>query len=657
MDWEKKIYYWISNVYDDLFPCTDKQYDKRHILMKQRLITMIPLITDNNINFRNFTVMSFAVDKCIFCISYVDELGNVAFHSIGPPLNSMDGEYRRRFITNEQVDIVISENPEIFDFIESLIEIPDIVAHCIGNICDIHYIENITKSRLGITMYIIAWLINQFYDRHNLLENHVNNTYIVGDKNRAVSYTKVLEKYGHEYINKLIYDIRIWGISLVPSLSFNELGQKIIPISFKEFEEFGDISHPIWREIYCNRLVGDLIINNITTSFSLFVGMFTVQMDKMLFNNASMNNKMHQSNLIRDAMNKVDSIVKPLTMFDTLAEAFDNPKEIAEKNIIMSDYALVFVSKYVGRTYFDMPNITRNSLSKDFIGPVFDNIKVFKKYIFEIMYSLSACNNIGIIHGDLHLNNCTIDALNYKINSKDLVKYIVGEDEYIFDYTGAVSCIIDFSRAILNPASHDVHINSLRTSIMNSLSYYFPKYMEQNSTKVEIAILQYAQQMFWYFTVFDLYVFFSKMQQLVKGYNVPDDITNFIDTIYNLVKVKLFDFEILYEKIVPVDEIHPIVDIIKQSMSEFSTINHHPDGSILDVFSLNYPLKFSLSSCESWPDYLKEIRSIRSLDKDKLDDMKGAKLVQNNVKKCQQLLKHEKDATDKILNTDPISSQ
>ena len=36
------------------------------------------------------------------------------------------------------------------------------------------------------------------------------------------------------------------------------LGQKIIPIKWLEFEDFGSIRFNIWKELYCNKLLANL---------------------------------------------------------------------------------------------------------------------------------------------------------------------------------------------------------------------------------------------------------------------------------------------------------------------------------------------------------------------------------------------------------------
>ena len=53
------------------------------------------------------------------------------------------------------------------------------------------------------------------------------------------------------------------------------------------------------------------------------------------------------------------------------------------------------------------------------IGNLLTDYESFKKYIFEIIYSLYCLNIKGIIHGDLHLNNITFNIQNYNNNEKD----------------------------------------------------------------------------------------------------------------------------------------------------------------------------------------------------------------------------------------------
>ena len=52
-----------------------------------------------------------------------------------------------------------------------------------------------------------------------------------------------------------------------------------------------------------------------------------------------------------------------------------------------------------------------------------DNFGIFTKYMFQICYNLYCLNSkLYTIHGDLHLNNITLNTILYKKNAKIDIK-------------------------------------------------------------------------------------------------------------------------------------------------------------------------------------------------------------------------------------------
>ena len=108
------------------------------------------------------------------------------------------------------------------------------------------------------------------------------------------------------------------------------------------------------------------------------------------------------------------------------------------------------------------------------MGPIFKDFRQFNKYIFEFIYALSCLNQYGMIHGDLHLNNCTIFELKVLIgrdSKKPIIPnphmiYEAGGVQYIFPTSGRTVALIDFSRAFIwdrEILSKDYNENQIKT--------------------------------------------------------------------------------------------------------------------------------------------------------------------------------------------------
>ena len=70
------------------------------------------------------------------------------------------------------------------------------------------------------------------------------------------------------------------------------------------------------------------------------------------------------------------------------------------------------------------------------IGNLFEDFGMFQKYMFEIIYSLYCLNLRGIIHGDLHLNNVTLNKKNLNVKDNNYVIYNLNsrKNEHLIDY-------------------------------------------------------------------------------------------------------------------------------------------------------------------------------------------------------------------------------
>lgn len=636
-----KVLSWVDSIVQKEYPINPKIKDnainRNFWAFRLGLTTLL----SNEIVVENpYTIVLFKIgdkESVIYSILYLHN-DIPEFVCLSYSLVSMDGEYRSRFVPYKRWEMAYS--CAAVDYLENNMKtIPPLHTVVLGPNSD--KIEKyISKSRLPYQFYISSWLIYNFYKKINLIENHINPKYdnIIIQQNKFL-YIKLLENIGRSEVEKTIIALTL--ISLSSALQFSKLilGQKLTPIKHLEYLNWGNIKYNVWKELYCNNVVGDLLINNISPHVSFPTGYFVVKMNKELFDNDSMRNKMHQSDTIKKTLAKVQNITKSISIHDTLKRAFDNPLEIAQKNIIMSDYAVCYVSEYVGRTMADMPILTNHSFYKIFIGQFFVDYALYKRYMFDILYALLSINHVGIIHGDLHLNNCTLYSYisiydtNGKLvgdNINKLIAYEIDDKIYTFNHRGGVACIIDFSRAVLHPDLHkkadtdNILLDGMKKDILHGFEYYFPKEFPDIKHSVEISILQNKDWAYRCYTAFDAYVFSYKMSLMLdtSDIQINDKCVQFNNNLLRLSKQYLFqliDVDINYGKsednFPTMFDSLPIQQIIHELFEDHEYPNI-PDGKIIEHYKLNtgknFNIKYSMSTFKSRPEYLKSIKGINA---------------------------------------------
>ncbi len=605
--------------------------DYRNNITSLRYVNLLSILMGAlDLNYVDYSILVFKTKEVIYTIAYVDENANIKYLALGPPLVSMDGEYRRRFVPYENIVKMCEENSKLFDSLEELIPMPDLEMEYVPAInyqLTTDVISNIAASLDGKKFYYVAMLIHLFYANNNLIENHINKKYTIFD-NIMTQYIKIKERFP---INKLIKSLVT--INFTPYVNVNiEMGQKIIPLSIKEFNEFGNLSHSVWREVYCNKLLVDLFVNNIYPGIPLFAGLLPIRTSRSLFNNESMADRFHQSNLISEAMDDVKKLTNKISLYDTLVAAFENPREIAETNIILSDYSIVCISQYVGRTFADLPAVTKSTNYKRVVGDFFNDIEIFRRYTFDIFYGLYSCNRMGVIHGDLHMNNCTIGTLHTEINESiknPHISWTIDKETYLFPHCGAVGSLIDFSRAILSPALNSIDpIQSQKMSILNSMGYYFPDWFLTYRLQLEVVCLSHPHHVFRLFTAFDAFVFTKNLAILCER-NANTEIQKFANDLQIYCKNKLFEIEHLFHTAQLLDDVEwPMLAIIKEFYSNYNVRNYQPDNpTIVEYYSADNELKYSLSSYEYRPPFLQNL----AFDRDKSIYVKTPKELKEDV--------------------------
>ena len=603
---------------------------------------------------------------------------------------SCDGEYKTRLLDYKLLYKTKKEYPELWDELESYINI--IIKKRSWSIYPIYYeyeikkynindnLENAIKNAmLPKTLLIIMWFHTICNEMINITETHINENVkeiLLFYKDEDINFIKkLIKKYGGELIEKFRINTSINIIEYGETKRYYQLGFKMIPLNIKEVQDPLRLRYKSWREILISNKCNDLIANQIAPGFSILADWIYVRnTNKNLFDNKSQYEKIRHSELARDIIrslyeaqrgtylvtsgmigNDVTNRVKQWlnSKFKKLSDKIDEPIKYSVEELVISDITLLYISEFVGKTYADIIEITgRSKEYNELVGDPFNDYNIFAKYMFELCYNLLVINTkLGIIHGDLHLNNATIGYL-YDVTAINKVAYEI-DDIYVFPNNGYFSCLIDFSRSIINPEkadnladlsiptsfkpikNYDKFANAEITSLLNLYILLFPNKEKQREELIVLCKNHY-NEVFKLLTCIDVYMFTlrlikylqqketkinKKCMELLERINRMSE--SFIATDMNNL---LNDTENYVEQIKKMD--WPISQIIKKCFGEFVNGAAYKNiGVVTDAYSMKNDMIKSVSKYDLFPDIMKEFKYYEG---DKLLDFKEATEVRKN---------------------------
>jgi hypothetical protein len=617
------------------------------------------------------------------------------YFTIGPSYSSKDGEYRSGMLSYDNIILIkkteILRNifQDVFDYIQNKsldrgwMIIKEYFFPTDSKKIIQHELEY-NAFQLQTELFTLAWF-NILMNKHlKFVDNHIN-----------IKFKKIMFKYIDEDLKFFTSLINIYGIeklSLLWNISNNiingnkmpsnpiknKLGQKLIPLTIAESQNPFDIRYKPWREYLISIYLSNFIVNNISPGFFITNTWFYIKNSrKGLYDNEIQYEKMRrselaiqitelltraqvytQSNIQQSKINnEINS--KLSSKFKNLYDKIQEPIIYAKEDIIMSNVTLCIISEYVGRTMWDVMLASKSSnYYNKIIGNPFllDGFPIFTKYMFELCYNLYCMNSVaGIIHGDLHLNNATINTINYNkinpissiINPMDM--YVLGDskNQYIFKTTGYFLCIIDFSRSIILPEKIMNFVDDSLPKTFNKqkdmkqfyntqskqlLNIYlnFTGDDEYNRDDLLILFRNNFEAVFKLLTSLDVYGFTDKMlkmymlnkNNLIKPHKKCIDLLEKMKSAseaFCIIEMNKLILDNSYEKIVA-DMEWPISTIIKQCFHENLVLNMEV-GNIINVYNINNKIKYSLNKLENFPPIIKEFNEIVN-DKETSKDIK-----------------------------------
>jgi len=600
--------------------------------------------------------------------------------STGPTFKSQDGEYRGRLVLWRQFLQATEYYPEAFDIVENMVlsQVESSrqtfqVEYYFPDSCKMDrnkYDEFVNNSRLPIKFFIFAWLYDYYYIHNKVMENHINPAYqfIMYQPEYLRAYDKILTLVGGPkefYLLTLrISQFRITMDRQFCILENPQVGQKIIPLSAVEAANVDDILYDGWREIYMTGLASNLVINAISPSFSVINNWFYIQSAHGgLFDNDAMHKKYVHSKVSTDISKSLRDIDQYNYVnqerdsgalsgkFSHLSGTINESVYYADAEIRLTDLAICITTEYVGRTVRDFPALVEWKERYDGLDRVLTDVDIFAKHLFEFVYALYAMNSkLGLIHGDLHLNNATINVLHRFIQPEFVEKvknphvvYILDGSVYIFPHIGAVSTIIDFSRSIIGnterlghdftPAKADQFMRHQRAQLLRMLKQFFPDLLRKHEDKLKPLLISNFPLVFKILTVVDTFALMknlSAMFMIEKVFTegrikISQESKDFIDKITAFTKSLLTNTlkDIVDGKIKTAGEIEwANLEVIRKFFGKYIM----KDGvfmniTITDVFNHENEILYDIEDYDTWGPILSPDKSLELIKKYQLKEI------------------------------------
>lgn len=565
----------------------------------------------------------------------------------GPNLISADGEYRNRFTNMSTIEHVKLYHADMWDEVEEyLINRPKVkfeqnyyLSHNMTKKHIDNFKNDVDAHRYAMQLYIIAWLSQGLISYFKLQNKHVDTTYSRNmfdpEDNRFI--THLIEIYGVDKL-KLFY----WESGYVsgpinrkpraPELRYNPtLGQKIIPLGEEDSKYVGNLKFAPWREFYISELVSDLFINLVCPGVPVTHDWFYVSgVDKNLFNNPKLYNRMEISDEAKEVVHRLKKARKSVYYkMDLKSEKLDRLSGefgLKEEELIVSEKGIVIISEYVGRTVNDIAESLRSEEYKKSVGSMFSNPDEFSKYMFDVTYALLCMNSkLDVIHGDLHLNNTTIQHM-FKsyihgnartIKKNKFVLYVLEKEVFIFKDTGKVGTVIDFSRGFIVPPEENRElVESQSGRIMDYYKQLFPEFTKSFGDKLKIKLAEDFKHVYKIFSAIDMYIHTDRLIKFTKKHELlrtHKRVNGLITKVNNISRHYLEDvMKKVVTKNMDIGSIkYPNYDILLRCFGEHILTPAQQEDvkiEIDDIFFYKNKLRYSISRFDKLPPRIKFVR-------------------------------------------------
>lgn len=585
----------------------------------------------------------------------------------GGSFMSCDGEYRNKLIRYLDFKNAKNEHNQLWEELEEYVL--NFKAARNWNLYTTYYNEGdrpglgivIKSELLDHSMFVLAWFNTVYAEFMGTIETHINPTFKDVLLQHYTIDKKFLDNLSAKYDLLSFYESMtmvhhpVFGSKYIRHIS---TGFKMIPLNLREVQRPYDIKYKPWREYFISLLASDLVPNQIAPGFPILCNHLYIKNSKKgLYDNKTQYDKLRNSEIAKDILHTLhdaqsgtyllSSIDKQWinTKFQKLSEKIDDPINYLSDEIIMSDVSLFIISENVGRTFGDI------MINEQLIKRL-ESYDTFAKYLFEVCYNLLAINKLGVIHGDLHLNNATIGQL-YR-DASGFVLYDAGA-EYAFENDGYFASIIDFSRSIINPEEYPTLVKTfvpnaglpfthklteqpehlVKSEMLNLLNLYIMLMPNKERQREELTALfkKRPSDVFKILTCIDLFMFGIRLNKMLIQAGLSKKHIDLNEKIISLSETYITkDLNDLYTS--TSDLAWPIQTIINKCFSEFEA-SKRKITFISDFYSLEHPKLYSLLNYDQFPECM---RSIKYEEKNKLITVEGPSTTRQHMRKSFEAL-------------------
>ena len=602
------------------------------------------------------------------------------FVCTGPTFRSQDGEYRHRFIRYDQFVQAIEKYNATFSKVEELV-VNKLDSGRMQFYADFYYPEScnvdakhmnefVNNTRIAIKLYIIAWIRDYHYIHLKIPENHMNPAYqyIIYQPEDLGVYNEIrstLTDYEYENMIKhctLYYQDINEGEKNVQRLS---CGQKIFPLTVIESIRGDDINYSVWREMYTTNLVSNLVLNMVCPSFPFIGSWFYIQNSHAgLFDNIAMFEKYKHSDIANEVSRQLREVDKYnyysrdkqqgaiSAKFLQLSKNINKSIVYADSEIRLTNLSVCVTSEYVGRTLRDIPGIIMQGQHEHGLDLIFTSEDVFCKHMFEYVYAFYCMNTrLGIVHGDLHMNNVTVFRLYTMVNpdgklliNNPVIMYILAAADkigggkntqntqsvksakntetasYVFPHNGIFSMIIDLSRAVIGDVKRlenefgalyaEAYFRDQQNRLLHIINNNFPEIIESSRATVVRLVMENFPLVFKILSCVDVFTVMSNIKAMFSvddisthgNIKLAKGIDGRLDKLISL-SSQLFHENInkaIRGDITSPDDIEWPNSVILRTV--FSDYNREVvDGeNLTDIFRSDCEMKYSIDDYDNW---------------------------------------------------------
>lgn len=308
---------------------------------------------------------------------------NIEFVALSPPLESKDGEYRLNLTRWDAFEEIYERNDwgELeLSLLSSGLNI-EIFSTTEGDLPD--FIEN-SRAALKTLIWVLA--------------NH-NKAPLRQMSNLPTNYDEIIKSSIQEH---KVTDMPYKQLRIHNDMGHPAGGIKLSLMTLREAGNPMNIEFPVWRELVLMQWCSDTVINRRCSSFpiygdSAFVG---GHIDNII-SNTSLSQRLDTDTVARHALRKLDEsrqIIDQKPSFRYWDRRVFEAIQVAERDLIISDSAVLSIMQNVGFTWGSVP--VEGSERETIL------LNAVDKIIFDVCYAAFVLHDVAI-HGDLHVNNLT----------------------------------------------------------------------------------------------------------------------------------------------------------------------------------------------------------------------------------------------------------